>query len=300
MKLGGLEAGGTKMICAIGDENCNILEQQSFPTKSPQETIPAIKSWFLERQPDALGVASFGPIDLDKTSPTYGHITTTPKPNWQNYPILQELQSALNVPTAFDFDVGAAAIAEWTAGAAKGTKSCLYITVGTGIGGVLVANGESVLVHGLQHCELGHMLMPISPNDPTPNGFCPYHKGCLEGLASGKSMGLRWNTNPSTLAPDHIAWEIESDYLAAMCHNVIVCLAPEKIVLGGGVMKNTFLYEKIQQKTLNLLGGYLAHPKITQNIGTYIVPPVFADSGTVGALMIAKKIYNETYKKARQ
>ncbi len=290
MKLGGLEAGGTKMICAIGNEKCEILEQQSFPTGDPEETMGLIKEWFLERRPDALGIASFGPLNLDRTSPTYGNITTTPKPKWKNYPLLSDLQNALGVPATIDVDVGGAAIAEWEAGAAKGSKSCLYVTVGTGIGGALVANGENILTHGMHHPEFGHMLIPASEKDPAPNGFCPYHKGCLEGLASGKSMALRWNTDPATLLPDHIAWEIESDYLAAMCHNAVVCFSPEKIVLGGGVMKNAFLYDMVRKKLLERLGGYLALPKVTEHIEEYIVPPVFSDSGTVGALMLAKKI----------
>ena len=190
MRYGTLEAGGSKMVLSIGNENNELLEQTSMPTEMPEKTIPAMIEWFRARDIAALGIGSFGPVDLRPESPTYGWITKTPKPGWSDKPLMPPMRDALGVPAMIDTDVNAAALAEWKLGAAQGLNSCMYVTVGTGIGAGLVIEGR--LVHGLVHPELGHMLLRPEPNDPMPEGVCPYHKGCLEGLAAGPSIERRW------------------------------------------------------------------------------------------------------------
>lgn len=288
MRYGALEAGGTKMICAIGNENFEVLERVSIPTTTPDETLQAIAEWFQERKPDSLGIATFGPVDLNPESKTYGLITTTPKPGWKNAPIFPFLRDSLNIPVAIDTDVNAAAISEWSFGAAKGKKSCIYITVGTGIGAGIIAEGK--IVHGLIHPEFGHILLRPSPKDPKPEGFCPFHNGCLEGLACGKSVMQRWGKPAFDLPADHVAWEIESDYLAQMCHNAIMSLSVEKIIIGGGVLHNYFLFPMIRQKTLSYLANYVDSNSILDHIDEFIVPPALGDnSGIIGAMVLAKQ-----------
>lgn len=286
MILGALEAGGTKMVCSVGNEHGEVLDKQSFPTRMPEETVPQMIEYYSGKGIEALGIGSFGPLDLDKQSETYGYITSTPKPGWANYPLLPALRDALSVPAELDTDVNAAALAEITTGAAKGLNSCLYVTVGTGIGGGLIVEGN--LVHGLVHPELGHMLMRPVEGDPAPDGFCPYHKGCLEGLACGPAIEKRWGVSAKELAPDHPAWTIECEYLAQMCVNAIVSFSPECIVLGGGVMQQEHLFAPIRKRTLDLLGGYVRSNRIEKEIDSYIVSPgLGVNSGVTGALLLA-------------
>ena len=291
MLFGTLEAGGTKMVLSIGNEWNELLEQTVIPTEMPDKTIPAMAAWFKDRHIAALGIGTFGPVDLSPGSPTYGWITKTPKPGWQDKPLLPPLRDALGVPAKIDTDVNAAALAEWQLGAAKGLNSCLYVTVGTGIGAGVVAEGN--LVHGLLHPELGHMLLRQEPEDPAPAGFCPYHQGCLEGLASGPAMEKRWGTKAQYLPPDHEAWGLEAAYLAQMCMNAVCAFSPEKIILGGGVMQQKHLFPLIRQKTKDLLNGYIHVREITERIDTYIVEPgLGTKSGATGALLLAREAYN--------
>ena len=286
MRLGALEAGGTKMVCAIGDEHGNVLERASFPTRKPEETMPDIINYFKDKQIEALGVSSFGPLNLDPNDPCYGDITTTPKPGWRNYPLRRELMKALNVPVGIDTDVNGAALAELRLGAGKGLDSLVYYTIGTGVGGGAVVEGK--LLHGLVHPEMGHMLLRPSKDDPTPHGFCPYHDGCLEGMANGPAIEKRWGVSAKELPVDHPAWDLEAEYLAQMCVNTIVTLSPKKIVLGGGVMHQLQLFPKIRKRTQELLNGYVAHAAVTQNIDDYIVPPALGDNaGAAGSLLLA-------------
>lgn len=288
MLLGALEAGGTKMVCSTGDENGNIFSRISLPTKRPEETMPQIIDFFAKAGIEALGIGSFGPIDPRETSPTYGYITSTPKEHWRNYPLLSTLRDALSVPAAIDTDVNAAALAEYTLGAARGLSSCLYVTVGTGVGGGLVV--ENNLVHGLVHPEFGHFFLRPHPDDPTPHGFCPYHDGCLEGLATGPSIEKRWGQRAETLPPDHPAWALEAHYLAQMCMTAIVVFSPEKIILGGGVMQQEHLFAPIRQNVIDMLGGYVQHPAILSEIDDFIVPPgLSVNSGVTGALLLAAR-----------
>ena len=292
MFYGTLEAGGTKMVLSIGNENNEIIEQASIPTEAPEKTIPAMIDWFGERKIVSLGIGTFGPVDLKEESPTYGWITKTPKPGWSDTPLLPAMRDALGVPAAIDTDVNAAALAEWKLGAASGLKSCMYVTVGTGIGAGLVIEGK--LVHGLVHPELGHMLLRQEPGDQTPVGFCPYHCGCLEGLASGPAIEKRWGKKGYELPPEHEAWQLEAAYLAQMCMNAICAFSPEKIILGGGVMQQKQLFPLIRQKTLKLLNSYVQAREILESIETYIVEPGLGTrSGATGALLLARQAYDE-------
>ena len=286
MLLGALEAGGTKMVCALGNEKGEVFERESFPTREPEPTISDIISYFAGRGIEALGVSSFGPLDLNEDSSTYGSITTTPKPGWQNVPLRARLMDALGVPVGIDTDVNGAALGEALLGAGKGLKSLVYYTIGTGVGGGAYDHGR--LLHGLVHPEMGHMLLRPHADDPAPHGFCPYHDGCLEGMACGKAIEQRWGVPARELPPEHIAWQIEAEYLAQMCVNTIVMLSPQRIVLGGGVMHQEHLFPMVRKRTLELLGGYVAHPAILEHIDSYIVPPALGNnSGAVGSLLLA-------------
>ena len=287
MRLGALEAGGTKMVCAIGDENGNIFERASFPTRKPEETMGDLIEFFKSRNIDALGIGCFGPLCLDKNDPEYGNITTTPKLAWRNYPITAEFEKALGVPVGIDTDVNAAALGEAELGAAKGCSTVVYYTIGTGVGGGLLAEGR--LHHGMVHPEMGHMMIRPHKDDPTPEGFCPYHTSCLEGMAAGPAIEKRWGVSARELPEDHIAWDVEAEYLAQMCVNTIVIVSPERIILGGGVMHQQHLFPKVRKRILELLGGYVAAPAITEHIDDYIVSPGLGDNaGAVGSLMLAK------------
>ena len=284
---GTLEAGGTKMVLSIGNEENELTEQTSIPTGTPEETIPKMAAWFRERKIRALGIGTFGPVDLNPNSSTYGWITKTPKPGWGMTPLLPALREALQIPVKIDTDVNAAALAEWQLGAAKGLNSCLYITVGTGIGAGLVVEGK--LVHGLMHPEMGHMLLRPGSKDQTPVGFCPYHAGCAEGLASGPALEKRWGMKAALLPPEHEAWELEAGYLAQLCANAILAISPEKIILGGGVMQQKHLFPLIREKTKTLLGGYICSDQILNHISSYITEPGLGTrSGALGALLLAR------------
>lgn len=297
MLIGALEAGGTKMVCSIGNLQGGVLQRASFPTTTPDVTIPQIVDFIGKFDIKALGIGSFGPLDLNPASPTYGSITKTPKKEWVNYPLMDKLKTALNVPTAIDTDVNASALAEYTMGAGKGLSSLLYVTVGTGIGGGLVIDGKPI--HGLVHPEMGHMILSVQEGDSMPDGVCPFHRHCLEGLACGPAIEKRWGLSSKLMTPDHPAWELEATYLAQMCVNMIVTVSPEKIVLGGGVMQQAHLFPKIRRQVLTLLNGYVNSPSITpEGIDNYIVPPVLGvNSGVVGALLLGAEALEEEQKK---
>ena len=231
MLLGALEAGGTKMICSMGNEQGQIVDRVSIPTGQPQQTLKDIAAYFMARRPQAVGIGSFGPLQLNPGKTAYGSLTSTPKLAWQNVPILDYFKDVLRVPIAIDTDVNAAALAEWKLGAARGLNGCVYFTVGTGIGGGVVSGGK--IIHGLVHLELGHVLLRPMPNDPLPQGVCPFHIGCAEGLACGVAMERRWGSRAEELPNDHPAWELEADYLAQLCADAVVCYSPERIVMAA-------------------------------------------------------------------
>lgn len=286
-KIGALEAGGTKMVLAIYNENGAELERLTLPTETPDVTMPKMIAFFREHQIDALGVGSFGPLDLNPASPTYGSITSTPKLAWRDYPLLTNLLDGRDIPAGIDTDVNAAIIAEVEQGAARGCENAVYITIGTGIGGGVYSNGKTV--HGLLHPEVGHALLKPHPDDPNPRGVCPYHESCLEGLAAGPAIGVRVQGDAKDLPDDHPTFAIEAYYLAQMCVNLIMTLSPERIILGGGVMQRESLIKQVRAETLRLLNGYIQSPAILEHIDEYIVTPdLFPVSGLVGSYLIGK------------
>lgn len=284
MLIGGIEAGGTKMVCAVGDENGVVKDRVSFPTRQPKETFEDIIGYYKNWDIKALGIGCFGPLDLDKKSATYGYITKTPKAGWENCDIVGAFKEALGVPVGFDTDVNGAVLGEVTWGAAKGMDSAIYITIGTGVGVGVYVNGG--LLHGLVHPEGGHILLIRHPKD-TYEGKCPFHKNCVEGLAAGPSIEARWGKKAAELADRDEVWEMEAYYIAQAITDYIFSYSPQKIILWGGVMHQEKLFGMVRKEVLNLLNGYVAHETITEHIDQYIVPPALGeDPGIMGAIKL--------------
>ncbi len=290
MMIGALEAGGTKMVCAVGNEKGEIGERITMPTETPEITLPAVAKWFGERAVTALGIGSFGPVDVDKNSPTYGFITSTPKLAWQNTDLVGYFRRMLKtpdgqeLPIGFDTDVNASCLGEATWGSTKDVDSSIYITVGTGVGaGIMI---ENRLVHGMMHPEAGHILLCRDENDVYP-GKCPYHRNCLEGLASGPAIEERWGEKAYLLKDRTEVWELEAYYLAQALVDLIMVISPKRIVLGGGVMHQDQLYPLIRKKTAELMNGYIKAPEL-QDLESYIVPPALNDDqGIMGCIRLA-------------
>nr|WP_300815772.1 ROK family protein [uncultured Acetatifactor sp.] len=284
MLIGGIEAGGTKMVCAVGDENGVIKDRTSFPTRQPEETFADMIAYYRNWDIQALGIGCFGPLDLNRQSRTYGYITKTPKPGWGNCDIVGAFKDALGVPVGFDTDVNGAVLGEVTWGAAKGLDSAIYITIGTGVGVGVYVNGG--LLHGLVHPEGGHILLIRHPKD-TYEGKCPFHKNCVEGLAAGPSIEARWGKKAAELADRDEVWELEAYYIAQAITDYILSYSPQKIILWGGVMHQEKLFGMVRKEVLNLLNGYVAHETITEHIDQYIVPPALGeDPGIMGAIKL--------------
>ncbi len=287
--LGGVEIGGTNVRCVIADGPDAIHAATTVPTTTPDETFARVLAFFRVRAAGvplrALGVASFGPLDLDERSPTFGSIRATPKPGWSSVDILGGLGTPLGVPSSLDTDVNGAAIAEHRWGAARGVGTLVYITVGTGIGGGGMIDGRAM--HGLVHPEMGHMRVPHDRDlDPFP-GACPFHGDCLEGLASGPALAARWGVAPESLGSDHQAWDLEARYLAIAIVNVIAVMSPERIVIGGGVMHQPTLLVRIRSHVARLLAGYTPSSAI-RSMDAYIVSPALGDrAGVLGAIALA-------------
>ncbi|MDR9852501.1 ROK family protein [Paenibacillus sp. VCA1] len=292
MRIGAIEAGGTKFVCGIGNEDGNIEESISFATKHPDVTMPKVVSYFMDARVEAIGIGSFGPIDLRPDSPTYGCITTTPKPGWAHYPLLGELQSRFAVPFGWDTDVNAAALGEVLYGAAKGLDSCIYYTIGTGVGmGVYT---EERLVHGLVHPEGGHVLIRRHPEDDFP-GVCPFHGDCLEGMAAGPAIEARWKAKGHLLPSDHPAWPIEAHYIAQAVAGAILTHSPQKVILGGGVMQQHQLFPLIREEVKRNLNSYVQAEEVLGGIGEYIVPPGLGnEAGLRGALALGWRALQKT------
>ena len=285
---GGIECGGTKFVCGTGGEDGRLLARTEFPVGAPAPTIARALEFFERQpvQPTAIGIGSFGPVDLNPVSPKYGYITSTPKDGWRDTDVAGTVRRATGVPVAFDTDVNAAALGEARWGAAKGLDTFLYFTVGTGFGGGGMANGR--LMHGLVHPEMGHIRVPHDLlADPYP-GCCPFHNDCLEGLASGPAIEGRSKQRGETLAPDHPAWDLEAHYIALGLATWICTLSPQRLILGGGVMRQAHLFPRIRRKVLSLLNGYIQAPEILERIDEYIVPPALGgDAGVLGAIALA-------------
>lgn len=272
---GAIEAGGTKFVCAVGENPIELRDIKRFSTSNnPLETVSEIVDYFTARGPLAsIGIASFGPIDF-----ATGCITTTPKTSWQHFPLRGAFERAFNVPVGFDTDVNAAAIGEARYGAGQGLDDFIYITVGTGIGGGAITRGRPV--HGLLHPEMGHLLVRRAPGEIDGfNGVCPFHSNCLEGMASGPSLRERWGVYADELPPAHPGWAIEADYLAQACVNLACTLSPRMIVLGGGVMAQTHLFDLVRTRASELVNGYIDLPRIA--------PPALPYPGLAGALVLA-------------
>ena len=284
---GGIEAGGTKWVCAIGTGPDDLLQTVTFPTARPKETIARAAEFFAANGSlAAIGVGSFGPIDVQRSSPTWGRITTTPKPGWADTDVVAALSAELGVPLAFDTDVNAAALGEHRWGAAAGLETFCYITVGTGIGGGGMANGR--LMHGLLHPELGHMRIPHDRVRDPFDGVCPYHGDCFEGLASGEAIRARWGAAAGETM-DEPGRQLEAEYLALGLLNVICTLSPQRIILGGGVMNEPSLLSLVRLRVQDLAAGYFDTPELGAAIDDYIVPPALGDrAGVLGALELAR------------
>ncbi|RKJ21889.1 ROK family protein [bacterium D16-50] len=284
MLIGGIEAGGTKMVCAVGDESGKVMDRVSFPTRQPEETFRDLIDYFKGRDIQALGVGCFGPLDLNKDSKTYGYITKTPKKGWEYCDVVGMLKNALNVPVGFDTDVNGAVLGEVTWGAAKGAESAIYITVGTGVGVGVYVNGG--LLHGLVHPEAGHMLLGRHPEDEYVS-CCPYHKNCMEGLASGTAVSGRWGKKGVELADRDEVWELEAFYIGQAIANYVLAYSPQKIILWGGVMHQEKLFDMVRREAKNMLNGYIPHDMILNSMEEYIVPPALGeDPGIMGAIKL--------------
>jgi fructokinase len=272
--LGGIEAGGTKWVCAVGTGPDDVVATETIPTTTPAETIGRAVAFFERSGPvRALGIGCFGPVDLRA-----GAITTTPKPGWASTDVAGPFRERLGVPVAFDTDVNAAALGEHRWGAARGLGTFCYVTVGTGIGGGAMVEGR--LVHGLLHPELGHLRIPHDVDaDPFP-GSCPYHGDCWEGLASGPALAARWGRPADELAGDDAVWRLEARYVALGLVSAISVLSPERIVLGGGVMQTPGLLALVQAEVVRLQAGY-------QAVGEIVAPALGPRAGVLGAIALA-------------
>lgn len=292
--IGAVEAGGTKMVCAVGTGPDDLRDEVRFPTSSPEECLPQVIDYFTTwqaehgQQVSAIGYGTFGPCDPHPDSPTYGWVTKTPKPGWTDTDVVGPLTAAFSVPIGFDTDVNGAALGEHLWGAAQDVDTFVYLTIGTGIGGGIVVNGR--ILHGLIHPEVGHMRLPHDlAVDPYP-GRCPFHRDCLEGLAAGPAIGERWKVAATELTPDHPAWDLEAEYLAQACASLTCILSPQRIVLGGGVMHQTHLFPLVRTRTLELLNGYVQAPEILERIDEFIVPPGLGNrAGVSGCIALGQQ-----------
>ena len=288
MRLGALEAGGTKMVCAVGDETGKIYEQVSIATETPEITIPKLITYFENKKVDALGIASFGPVELDRKADNYGYITTSTKLAWRNFDMVGSFQKVLRCPIGFDTDVNGSVLGEVTFGAAKGKSCVMYLTFGTGVGAGIYIEGK--LLHGMLHPEAGHVLIQKRDCDHYA-GKCPYHKNCLEGLASGPAIEERWGKKAILLADRAEVWELEADYIAQALTDYIVTISPEMIILGGGVMHQKQLFPLIRAKVQEYLGGYLQADELA-DMERYIVPAsLHDDQGIMGCLELARRAF---------
>jgi len=290
--LGAIEAGGTKFVCGVGTGPDDLRTAQ-FPTSTPEITLEAVIDFFRQEPGgsiDAIGIGSFGPVDLDPSSPSYGRITSTPKVGWEDFDLAGTVQRALEVPVNFDTDVNGAILGEARWGAARGLDDAVYLTIGTGIGGGVLAHGR--VVHGLLHPEIGHLHIPHDrTRDPFP-GTCPYHGDCLEGLACGPALQARWGQPALTLPPEHPAWELEAHYLALGLMNLTVTLSPRCIILGGGVMQQPHLFDRLRKEFARIMNGYIRREEILNQLHSFIQPPgLGSQAGVLGALVLAEQAH---------
>jgi fructokinase len=299
---GGIEAGGTKFVCAVADDRGRIINEAMFATTTYRQTTTTIIDFLTQQHKktplSGIGISSFGPLDLSTTSPTYGHITSTPKKGWEYVDLVGPIKEAIPVPIGLDTDVNGAALAEHSWGAAQGLETFVYMTIGTGIGGGGIVNGKPL--HGLLHPEMGHMAVPRDHEEDPFSGVCSFHGDCLEGLASGPAIKARWGMPGESLPPDHAAWELQAKYLGLGLANIIYILSPQRIVLGGGVMEQTHLYPMIRERVQGLLNNYVKAVELLTNIDQYIVPPELGHrTGVMGGIAMAQQMVKENAPKKK-
>jgi fructokinase len=290
--FGGIEAGGTKFALAVGSGPNDLRDEFRTETTNPTDTIGRAIKYFKQqnlRHPlSAIGVGSFGPIDMAPESPTYGYIKSTSKLGWSNTDFVGRLSRELNLPVGFNTDVNAAALAEYLWGVAKGVDNFLYLTIGTGIGGAAFIDGQPLF--GLNHSEMGHIFIPHNLETDPFAGICPFHNDCFEGLASGPAIEYRWGIKPEQLPQDHPAWVLEAQYIAFGLISFILTLSPKIIVLGGGVMGQIHLFPLVRDRVLELLNEFVQVPMISKDSSHYIVPPQLGNkAGVLGAIALAKQ-----------
>lgn len=285
---GGVETGGTWCVCAVGSGPDQIVAEKQFPTSGPDETLEQIVAFFADGPAvEAVGIGSFGPVDLDPGSLTWGWVTTTPKPGWQQVAVAPVIRERLGVPVSFDNDVTAAAVGEHRWGAGRGVNALCYLTVGTGIGAGMLMRGRPW--HGLVHPEVGHLRIPRDRDREPFAGTCPVHGDCWEGLASGPAMAERWRTPPDELPEEHPAWEIEADYVALGILSIVMVASPERVIVGGGVMERPPLLGMVRRRLRELVAGYLDTPLLGEEIDSYLVAPGLGDrAGVLGAIALAQ------------
>ncbi len=286
----GVEMGGTKCVCTLAAGPGPAVAQHRLPTTKPAETLAAIEAvldgWMAEHRVAGLGIASFGPLDLEPSSPGYGRITATTKPGWRDTAVGGRLRRRYPVPVAIDTDVNGAALAEARWGAAEGLDSFCYITVGTGVGVGVVAAGQPL--HGFGHPEAGHIHVQRAPGDGWP-GACPFHGDCVEGLASGPAMAARTGRPAEAVPADDPTWMLVAHAVAGLCHNLVLTVAPRRILLGGGVMaRQPQLMPLVRERLARSLGGYGIAPAIAADIERFVAPPGLGEqAGPLGAIALA-------------
>jgi fructokinase len=287
---GGVETGGTWCVCAVGSGPEDVRSQEVFRTGEPEPTLERIARFFAQgERPAAVGIGSFGPIDLDPESRTWGYVTSTPKPGWQHTPVASVLQERLQLPVAFDTDVNAAAVGEQRWGAGADVDSLCYLTVGTGVGAGLVIDGKPV--HGLVHPEVGHLRIPHDLRRDPFGGSCPVHGDCWEGLAAGGAIQQRWGVTPQDLPVEHPAWPLEAEYLALGILSIVSVASPHLVILGGGVMEQPGLMAMVRSRLRELVAGYLETPLLGDDVERYLVAPALGErAGVLGAIALAAEL----------
>ena len=289
--FGAVEGGGTKFVCMIGTSPTDVVDDVTIPTAGPTETIGAVVEFLQRPRPGiriaAIGVATFGPIDLDPTSPTYGCVLKTTKEDWSGARILAPIARRLGVPIGWDTDVNGAVLGEARWGAARGLDPVLYLTIGTGIGGGALVNGATI--HGLLHPEMGHIPLPALPGDSFP-GICSFHGRCLEGIASGPALAARCGRPVPEISPDDPVWDLEARYLAHGISALILALSPRRVVLGGGVMRQAHLLPRVRRALVEVLNGYIDLPELKDRVEEYVVlSSLDQKAGLYGALVLAER-----------
>ena len=284
MLVGAIEAGGTKFVCAIGNESNEIIERVSFPTTTPEETLAHVFEFFDQYELASIGIGSFGPIDINEKSETYGYVLSTPKLAWKDFDFLGAMKERYDIPMGWTTDVNAAALGESEKGAAAGLDNVMYITIGTEVGAGAIVNGQ--LLEGIGHPEMGHLLVKPHQDDHY-DGFCPYHGNCLEGMAAGPSINGRLDMAGKDVDPDHQVWDFMANYIGQALVAYTVILRPERIILGGGVMHAPKMLDKVKEAFDALLGNYVDVPELD----SYLVKPGLGDNaGITGAILLANQV----------